>query len=131
MFIDSNIFIHAYKTQGVAQTACKNLLLRILAGEINAHTSVLVLNEVHYFFLCEYGVERANSIFRNILNYKNLEVLAIDKKILEYVPGFTKDGLETSDAFHAASMQANGISTVCSYDKGFDKVKGLKRQEPK
>jgi len=132
MFLDANIFIHAYYDSKNKQSQLsKSLLSRVLSGESNACTSVLVLNEVHYFFLKEFGAEKANKIFSNILNYKNLEILPVNKDTLSFVEQYVNAGLETSDAFHVAVMKANNLSTMCSYDKAFDKIYGVKRQEPK
>jgi predicted nucleic acid-binding protein len=61
----------------------------------------------------------------------NLDLLAVDKKAAQTVPEFFKSGLEPRDAMHAATMKANSIETICSYDRAFDKIKGIKRQEPK
>ncbi|PIT85042.1 hypothetical protein COU37_00805 [Candidatus Micrarchaeota archaeon CG10_big_fil_rev_8_21_14_0_10_45_29] len=132
MFLDANIFIKAVRSPTAPEgRRCKRQFERILSGEMNAHTSTLVLNEVHYFFLTNTNAVKANKILKNILNYHNLEILALDKQTLCYVEEFVEAGLETSDACHAATMKSNGISTICSYDKHFDKIKGIKRQTPK
>jgi predicted nucleic acid-binding protein len=39
-------------------------------------------------------------------------------------------GLRPRDAIHAATAIENKITTIVSYDRGFDSVGGLKRIEP-
>lgn len=128
MFIDANVFIHAYESSGRKHDASKKLLKRIASGEMHAHTSALVLNEVLHYFLT-HG-EGAEQIFANLLKFPHLVVLPVDERALSNVVRFVKAGLQASDAYHAAVMKTNSISTICSYDTGFDRVSEIKRQEP-
>ncbi len=132
MFLDANIFIKAFLSPNQGEgKLCKQLLDRIARGETNAKTSVLVLNEILYFFEKNFDKKRALKTFNNLCSFPNLEILAVEKRTMASVSEYSNAGLDASDAFHAAVMKSNGIDTICSYDKGFDKVKGLKRQEPK
>ena len=130
MFLDANVFIHAYESKGPKFEACRRFLGRVNRGETNAHTSVLVLNEVLHFFTVNYSLEMGLKVFSNIRKTPNLVVLGVESDDLEKVAGFVQIGLDTSDAYHAAVMSANGIDTICGYDKGFDKIKAIRRQEP-
>lgn len=131
MFIDANIFINAKIWHNKDGLACAELLKKIDSGEQNATTSPLVLNEVLYIIKDLKGLEPAERAWINIQHINNLSILPIDQKVMAYVLGYVKLGLEPQDAFHAATMKANGVDTICSYDKGFDKISGLNRQEPK
>ncbi len=130
MFLDANVFIHAYESKGPKFDASRRLLGRINCGEMRAKTSVLVLNEVLHFFSSNYNLESGVKVFSNIRKTPNLEILGVESKDLELVVEFVKQGLDTSDAYHAAVMRANGLDTICSYDKGFDRIKSIRRQEP-
>jgi len=132
MFLDANVFIHAY-TNGASpkQMKCAALMERILSGEQRASTSSLVINESLFFFLGIGQIEIAERMHRNLLANPHLEILPVDKKVVEASFQYIKDGLQVTDAFHVATMRLNGISTICSYDKGFDKAKEISRQEPK
>jgi len=131
MFLDANIFIYAFRSQEQLGAVCQKLIERVLKGEQAATTSVLVMDEVFFYFLHHKDREFAKKIWNNILNNRNIHILAVDEKVAREVMRYTDIGLEPRDALHAATMKANLIDTICSYDKGFDKVKGLKRQEPK
>ena len=131
MFLDANVFIHAYDSTEWENKDCKSQLKRIIKGEMRAQTSVMVLNEVLHFFLANRGKERARIVFSNIRRIPNLAMLPVDEEVLGYVIRFIDDGLGTTDAYHAATMVANGVDVICSYDGGFDKAKGIRRQVPK
>ncbi len=132
VFLDTNIFIHAYDTprEWKGKDSAK-LIERIIKGEQKAATSYLVLNEVLYYYMREGRDEEAKRFWDNATNMHNLSILPIDQKAGAHVMEFISEGLDATDAFHAAVMAANGIETICSYDKAFDKIKGIKRQEPK
>lgn len=131
MFLDANVFIHLYQSSGKIRDRCKRLLSRVASGEQSAVTSPLVLDEVLFFFSNERGPPFAEHVWKNILGTPNLKMLPIDDAVLIHVLRYANDGLESHDAFHAATMHANGITTICSFDRDFDRIKGIARQEPK
>ncbi|MCL5125532.1 MAG: type II toxin-antitoxin system VapC family toxin [Deltaproteobacteria bacterium] len=131
MFIDANVFIRATLSGGKEGQSCTALLRRINSGEQNAVTSPLVLSEVLHIIKGLRGLEAAERAWNSIQRVNHLSILPIDQKVMTYVISYVKSGLEPQDAFHAATMKANGIDTICSYDKGFDRISGIKRKEPK
>ena len=131
MFIDANIFIQAYAIKSQESIRCIQLLKKIDSGEQNAFTSPLVMDEVLYYILENKGIENAEKVWNNVLKIQHLEFLSIDKPVMGHVLGYVKNGMAPRDAFHASTMKVNGIGTICSYDKGFDTISGIKRQEPK
>lgn len=132
MFLDANIFIYAYASGGGAkQQNCAAFMERIVSGEQRATTSSLVINEVIFFFLDNRSVEIAEKVHKNILSNPNIDILAVDRRITELSFSYIKAGMQVTDAFHAATMRINGISTICSYDRGFDRAEGISRQEPR
>lgn len=131
MFIDANIFIMAYLDSQERGRQSRALLAKIAKGEQNAVTSALVMNEVFFRIKELRGVGYVERIHRNIESYDHLSILPIDAKAISGSIAYMREGLEVSDAFHAATMKSAGVSIICSYDKGFDKVKGTVRQEPK
>ena len=130
MFIDANIFIYAYENVGSKAKVCKSFLKRVQSGESKSHTSVLVLNEVLYYF-CTHNPKIACAVFKNILAFPNLTILAVDEKSLIYVADLIMSGLSATDAYHVSVMKSNSISTICSYDTVFDRILGIIRQVPK
>jgi predicted nucleic acid-binding protein len=131
MFIDANVFIHAYISKDTKGRDSKKFLSRLINGEQVAITSPLIFDEVIHVILMNFDKKNAKNVWNNMIKIQNLKIYAIDEKTMSYVMHFIEEGLEPRDAFHAATMYVNGITTICSYDKHFDNIKGIKRQEPK
>ncbi len=131
MFLDANVFIYAYDSGDVKSRNSMALLKRVISGEMRAQTSCLVLNEILHYYLSHDEQENGKKIFSNIRKIPNLVILPVDNRCLEHVVRFVDSGLGTTDAYHAATMVANGIDVICSYDRDFEKAKGIMRLEPK
>ncbi len=131
MFLDANIFIYSRGSGDSRGPACRTLLRDVVAGAQHATTSWLVVNEVVNFYLRGGQLDAALNAFDAIRGIPNLEILPLDAKGGAHVAHYLRSGLITSDAFHAATMKAHGIGVLCSYDRGFDKVEGVRRMEPK
>lgn len=131
MFIDANVFIHAFQDRGTREAiACRKLLLRISDGEQRATTSALVVEEVLHFFLENRGRPFSLKVLRSITSQPNLTMLPADERALRLIPEFVDAGLDSADSLHAAVMKANGEATICSFDRGFDSAPGIRRKEP-
>ncbi|MFA6489475.1 MAG: type II toxin-antitoxin system VapC family toxin [Candidatus Micrarchaeia archaeon] len=131
MFIDANIFIYAYTDSLEKGKKSRALLDRVARGEQHATTSALVINEVFYFLQEARGIAGVEDAHKHVSSLNALSVLPIDEKTAIASIHYIKDGLQVTDAFHAATMKLAGIGVICSYDRDFDKVKGITRQEPK
>jgi predicted nucleic acid-binding protein len=131
MFIDSNVFITYYMDGGKQGQGARQLVKKLYSGEQNAATSSLVINEVCHFFMHHGGLPVVEKVHQQLLSLPNLAILAIDDRIARLSIEYMREGLDVSDSFHAATMKAGSLDTICSYDKAFDKVKGIKRQEPR
>lgn len=130
MLIDANIIINAYKTTRTVDS-CRKILQRIRNGEQNAAIDPIVLDETVYILSNTISTEFAVKTYKNILKLPNLRLLEIDRSVCEFIPELIERGLEPQDAFHVAVMKQNKITTICSFDKDFDKIKEIKRQTPK
>ena len=130
MFIDANVFIYAVRASDETGKKSRAFLERVIKGEQHASTSVLVLNEVLFFFL---QADKAIAIeaWNRFSALPNLDILPLDAHSCRFVPEFVSAGLRPNDAFHASAMKSAGIISICSFDSDFDKIRGLKRQEPK
>ena len=130
MFLDANVFIHAYDSTDGPGQACSKLLRQISSQQQRATTNWLVLNEVVYYYVkagrLAHAVQFWNTACRNI----GLTILPIDSQVARHVIHFIQLGLAPTDAFHAATMKAHQIGVLCSYDKAFDKIEGIRRVEP-
>lgn len=133
-YIDSNIFIYPviYDEDAISESKnCKSFLLKIASGGVEAYTSVITWDEVTWIVRRILGVEASVALGSKFLRFPNLKILGIRKTtILKAQEVMEKYGLRPRDAIHAATAIENKITTIVSYDRGFDSVSGLKRIEP-
>ena len=130
MFIDANVFIYAYTDKLERGKKSKAFLDKVARGEQNATTSALVVNEVLYYMHEARGMGGVEDAHRHIRSMNSLSMLPLDDKVVAVSLEYMRNGLQVTDAFHAATMKLAGIDTICSYDRGFDEKKGIIRKEP-
>jgi predicted nucleic acid-binding protein len=116
-FIDANIFIERW-----GNAAAKELTDNL---DPEKHcTSVLVLAEVHHK-LSRKGLKNAFGYIRNIMG-------AI--KVHDICQGDLFNAMKNpsplciNDKMHIEVMKRNGMNTIISFDKGFDKDKTIMRE---
>jgi predicted nucleic acid-binding protein len=80
--------------------------------------------------MTHYNLEKVEKVHQSITSLENLTILPVNDKVTVKAIDFIRQGMQITDAFHAATMSVNHVETICSYDEGFDKAKGIKRQEP-
>lgn len=129
MFIDSNIFLHSiYRSANTLR--CQAFICKVESGEQNAIASVMVLDEVLFSLMKHTGREESERIIHKFISLPHLNVVGVAPEDFIESLSFVRQGLEPHDALHAAVMRAQGVSTILSYDKDFDKIKSVKRMEP-
>ena len=129
MFIDSNVFLHSiYSTPQTRR--CQAFLRKIESGEQNALTSVMVLDEVLFNLMKRMSPQDSERVIQKFLALPHLQVVAVTPENFIDSLLFVRQGLDPHDALHAAVMKAQGVSSILSYDKDFDKIKSVKRMEP-
>ena len=118
-FVDSNIFIRRWDDKHV-----EDFIDSIEFGEYC--TSVLVLSEVHHK-LSKKNIKGAFKYIRNLMG---------SLVVHDFVKGDIFNAMKNpcnigiNDKIHIEIMKRNNINTIISYDKDFDQVKTIKREEP-
>ena len=119
-FIDANIFLLRWESRQVEQ------FIDSLKGDEHC-TSVLVLTEVyHKLRQKNVSAQTAFSYIRGIMG---------TIKILDFTQEDLFDALRNqleinvNDKVHISVMKNNGIGTIISYDKDFDRDKTTRREE--
>lgn len=119
VFVDTNIFLR-YLTNDVPKQAdaVERLLRRAGAGEIVLVTGIMVIAEIVWTLESFYNLPRVEiqARVRAIINTPGLEVhdrIVISQAISDYVD----KNVDFGDAYNAAWMQAQGISTVQTFDR--------------
>ncbi len=122
MFIDACLLIYLNLGEEKAERFFEKLL-----AQTRLYTDPLVLDETLYISWKKYGVKYRDTIkFLDEAILPYLKILSIG--LQEYARAKSLIGiLKPSDALHAATMLNNGINTVASEDKDFDKINTIKR----
>ena len=131
VFIDTNIPIYAAGKAHKNKQPCAQVVMAMAKGEIQAVSSTEVLQEIlHRHCLTR---ERAKGLtmfheFRELLS----DILPVTIKEVSLAATLIKKyaNIEARDAIHIATMLSNDIKFICSTDKHFDNIDGIKRMEP-
>ena len=118
-FIDANIFIERWSNPKAEQ----------LTNSLNREehcTSVLVLAEV-YHKLKQKNVANVFGYIRGIMG----AIKAYDFTQQDFFDAIKIPfDIGINDKIHIAVMKNNNVGTIITFDKGFDKDKTIKREEP-
>ena len=131
MFVDANIFITASLGRDSHSKKCREFLARVEKGEQHAITSVLVLHEVlRSIEVHTKSREKASAKTARFASLPNLRICEVTNRHFTDSLKYFKQGLEPRDALHVAVMLDNSVDKILSFDRDFDSVKEIKRQEP-
>jgi predicted nucleic acid-binding protein len=134
-FLDANVFIR-YLTgdDPVKQGASRLLFERLDRDEEQLLTSEAVVAEIIYVLTsrAHYGLTRGAAAQRLLpaLRCPGLRIAnkAVVLRALDVYEAHSR--LDYEDALSVAHMESVGIDEIVSYDRGFDRVEGIKRVEP-
>lgn len=129
IFVDSSLLIYL---NAIADTKTRviyeNLYIDILT-RYKPYTDVLVLDELIYVSKKKYGIPyniTIEFIESNVLPY--VSVISLGEEEYKQAIKFLLDyNLKPSDSLHLGAMISNGINTIVSEDKEYDKVPNIKR----
>ena len=126
--LDSNLIIRflldddPVKAKDV-ETLLLNSSDRLILTDVNLAEIVWVLTSF-------YKIPKS-SVVEKLQNFLAIPTIDADKKLLsEALTIYKKYNIDYIDAYHIAFAQKESIEVIYSYDKDFDKVEGIKRQEP-
>jgi len=130
-FLDTNIILRFLLADDKNQSAAaKTFFNRLIKEKELVEISVLVIAEVIYFL--EKILDNRKKIAISILAIINLPAVIIEEKEIleEALSLYQKYRIDFVDCYHAAYCQAKKIRSIVSFDRDFDKISFLKRQEP-
>lgn len=133
-FLDANILIrHLTNDDPVKAPACFALIEAIERGEVSVWTSDLIISEVVFVLSSKklYNLDR-ETIRDLLLPIINLPGIKLPSKRV-YSTAFdlyTRLNIDYTDAYNAALALNSKRPEVYSYDTHFDRVPGIRRQEP-
>jgi predicted nucleic acid-binding protein len=131
-FLDTNILLR-YLTRDDERKAQKalDLLTRIEQGQEKVITSSLVIFETVFTLQKFYGVPRQQikELLLPIITLRGLQLR--DKHVYQQAFDlYISKNISFADAYNAAYMTTEHISTIYSWDTDFDKIDDINRLEP-
>lgn len=132
-FVDTNIFIRfLVNDDPVKADACEILFRKTIAGEELLFTSDMVIAEIVWVLESYYELTKSDvrEKVEKILNTRNLT--CPNKEILlNALSVYHEMNIDFIDAYNAFILKKNSIDELYSYDKHFDRLRWLKRIEPR
>ena len=130
VFVDANIFLEIFLKNSKIED-CKNFLEKSRLGNISAFTSDFIVYTCLIQIQCKTKELNTLKDFVIFINTLNLNILKLNiANIPKTIEFMSKYNLDFDDALVVSFMKDNHISNLISYDKDFDKVNIIKREEP-
>ena len=128
VFIDSNLPMYVAGSAHPNKEPARRFLGKVRSGEIEACTSTEVLQEILYRYCALGHIDLAAQVYDLFVEICPvvLPVTLADtdrgKDLLLAVPG-----VGIRDSLHAAVMLNNSVSSIATFDRGFDAIPGIER----
>lgn len=131
ILVDANVFMYAAGADHPHKAASTGFLLDVASGEVDAGVDAEALQEILHRYRAMGRWEDGRRVYDSARRIVPI-VFPITSEILDaardLLDGY--DGLTVRDALHAAVVLQTGSEAICSYDRDFDRIAGLKRIEP-
>lgn len=131
-FIDTNIFLrYLTKDNPPMYNKCREMLKNAVEGKVSLTTSCMVIAELIWTLSSYYKVPKEDIIEKVsiIISTENLHIP--DKDIIaDAIAIYSRKNIDYIDAYNAVFMKYHAIDEIYSYDKDFDVLEDIKRQEP-
>jgi predicted nucleic acid-binding protein len=131
ILIDANVIMYAAGAEHPHKRPSVALLERVARGEVEATIDAEVLQEILHRYRAigrwEDGrrvYDLTRQLFPGVVPV-TADILDRARRILD-----TDRRIMARDALHAAVVLTERLDAVCSYDRDFDRIKGLGRREP-
>jgi predicted nucleic acid-binding protein len=131
ILVDSNIFMYAAGGEHRHRAPAIAFLEKVAESKVRAVIDAEVLQEIlHRYCALERWPEgrvvydEARMLFPDVLPI-TAEVMDAARLLLD-----EHRKLTARDAVHAAAVQVYGLKGICSFDRDFDEIGGLRRIEP-
>ncbi len=133
-FIDTNIFLRFLTKDDPAKAAkCRQLLQSASEGNLKLYTTDLVVAELIWVLQSPktYNLNPAEifEVIMPLLTIKNL-YFPCKNVFPDIMELFQTENIDYIDAYNSVIMLGRNIDTIYSYDKHFDQLPDVIRQEP-
>ena len=131
ILVDANIMMYAAGADHPNKVPSIAFLNEVASGEISATIDAETLQEILHRYRAIRRWEDGKIVYemsRKIFS----TVLAVDAEILDRSRTLLDrySELVARDALHAAVVEINGLSGICSFDRDFDQIAEIRRIQP-
>ncbi|MCK6532261.1 MAG: type II toxin-antitoxin system VapC family toxin [Polyangiaceae bacterium] len=129
VFIDSNIPMYVAGREHPNRAPSQRLLERVRVGELEACTSVEVLQEILYRYASLRRLDLARQVYDLFVQICPVVLpvtLADTDRARDILCGGTN--VSARDALHAAVMLNAGVERIATFDRGFEVIDGIRRE---
>lgn len=123
ILIDSDIFMYAAGAEHPHKKPSLTFLERVARGDIEAAVDAEVLQEILHRFRTINRWRDGRHVYD--LARRIVEVVGAARALLD-----GDDRLIARDALHVAVASLHAADAICSYDRDFDGIEGIRRIEP-
>jgi predicted nucleic acid-binding protein len=131
ILVDTNVIMYAAGAAHPCKGPSVALLERVANGEVDATIDAEVLQEILHRYRAIGRWEDGRRVF-DLTRQLFPSVVPVTAEVLDRARSLLDlDGqIMARDAVHAAVVMTEGMDAVCSYDRDFDRIRGLVRREP-
>lgn len=127
IFVDTNVFLEAFIRKGRKSDRCRKLIEK---GD-GLWTTELVVSEIEWVLRDGFDLNR-QVIFKTLKHVLGMDTIKIENKnvLIKALNIYAESKADWVDCVNAEKLLSEGMSEAYSYDKHFDKFKGISRFEP-
>ncbi len=136
-FLDANVFVYAYykprgkltKEQKDLKDKAKAIVKAINEGREEVITSVVHLSEISNILKRAMPTSELHNFLLGLYSRENVKIVGVTSAdYLLAIELMNELDMDPSDTLAVAIMKRNNLKEIYTFDKGFDKIKEIKRK---
>lgn len=126
VFLDANVVMYVIGAPHPHRERSQGLLDDLILSDTRLVTDAEVFQEILHRYS---AIDRAEAIDPAFATLRGLvdDVFAVGMAEVDAAKTLVIDGVGARDALHVATMRANGVSRVLTFDRAFDRFDDLRR----
>ena len=131
ILVDANILMYAAGAPHANKAPSTRFLERVARGEVDATLDAETLQEILHRYRAIKRWKDGRRVY-DLARQLFPDVVSISAAVLDRARMLLDDypSLMARDALHAAVVLHEGLDSICSYDRDFDRIAELTRIEP-
>lgn len=131
ILVDSNIFMYAAGSSHPHKVPSRDWLEHAARGEIRAVVDAEVLQEILHRYRQAGRWEDGRRVY-DLARRSIPEILAVTGDVMDLARSIldSTPQIPARDALHAAACRLYEAKAICSYDRHYDLIDGIRRIEP-